>query len=158
MTDFDKAFNIVIGHEGGYVNDPRDPGGETKFGISKRAYPEVDIAGLTLEDAKRIYHADYWEPCRCDEYTWPLSLYVFDGAVNQGVVATRKMLQSALGVKADGILGKNTMAAARDASEWHVNRFMAKRALRYFGTRNFDRFGEGWLIRTYGVARQGEQT
>ena len=158
MSDFDKAFTIVIGHEGGYVNDPQDPGGETKYGISKRAYPAVDIAELGLEDAKRIYRDDYWDACCCDDYHWPLNLYVFDGAVNQGVQVTIKMLQAALDLRQDGIIGKKTLAAAREASDWHMARFMARRAMRYFGTRRFDRFGEGWLIRTYNVTRQGNQT
>ena len=158
MSDFDRAFRIVVGHEGGHVDDPKDPGGETKYGISQRAYPDLDITGLDLEDAKHIYHGDYWNACRCDEYAWPLNLYVFDAAVNQGVGATRKMLQAALDLRQDGIIGKKTLTAAREATDWHVARFMAKRALRYFGTRNFDRFGEGWLIRTYAVTRQGDQT
>ena len=158
MSDFNKAFTIVVGHEGGYVSDPQDPGGETKYGISKRAHPNVDIVNLTLRNAKAIYRSNYWDHCCCDDYHWPLNLYVFDGAVNQGAVATTRMLQTALDLQEDGIIGKNTLAAARKASEWHISRFMAKRALRYFDTRNFDRFGEGWLIRTYSVARQGGQT
>ena len=57
---FEEAFTRLIGHDGGYVNHPSDPGGETKFGISKRAYPGEDIAGLTLQHAKNIYYRDYW--------------------------------------------------------------------------------------------------
>ena len=59
---FDDAFEALMAHEGGYANDPRDPGGETKYGISKRAYPAVDIRNLTLEAAKAIYKRDYWRP------------------------------------------------------------------------------------------------
>jgi len=66
------------------------------------------------------------------------------------------MLQAALDVRIDGVLGKRSLAAARSASDWHAERFMARRAMRYFGTRNFDRFGEGWLIRTYKTVREGE--
>jgi hypothetical protein len=58
---FERAVAFVLRHEGGYVNDPRDPGGETKYGISKRAYPRLDIKGLTEADAKEIYRRDYWE-------------------------------------------------------------------------------------------------
>lgn len=71
--------------EGGYTNDPDDPGGETKWGISKRAYPDLDIANLTLEDAIEIYRKDYWNPCNCDNLDWPLACAVFDTAVNCGV-------------------------------------------------------------------------
>jgi lysozyme family protein len=63
---FDEAFDVLIGHEGGYVNHPGDPGGETKFGISKRAYPALDIKALTLGQAKAIYRRDYWIPAGCD--------------------------------------------------------------------------------------------
>lgn len=156
-NDFDRAFGIVVGHEGGYVNDPQDPGGETNYGISKRAHPDVDIANLTLDGAKAIYRGDYWAQCRCAELPWPLNLYVFDAAVNQGVTVAIKLLQKAVDVAQDGIIGKRTVRAAAGAPDWHIDRFMAFRAKRYFGTRNFDRFGDGWLIRTYAVARQGEK-
>lgn len=161
MNHFDTAFEIVVGHEGGYVNDPNDPGGETKYGISKRSYPYVDIANLELEGSKEIYDEDFWRATKCDRMPWPLCLYVFDGAVNQGCIThgppvTEKLLQKALDVKQDGIIGKKTLAAAAKATDWHCDRFMAYRALRYFGTRNFDRYGVGWLTRTYAISRQGE--
>ena len=152
MSNFDRAIAIVLAEEGGYVNDPRDPGGETKFGISKRQYPDIDIAALTLSDAKDIYRRDYWDVCKCDYLPWPLCLFVFDSAVNQGVGAAVRMLQRALDVPQDGILGLRTMAAAAKARPWHAARFMAFRAMRYQSTRNFDRFGEGWLIRLFRVA------
>lgn len=154
MSNFDRAIAIVLAEEGGYVNDPRDPGGETKFGISKRQYPDIDIAALTLSDAKDIYRRDYWDVCKCDYLPWPLCLFVFDSAVNQGVGAAVRMLQRALDVPQDGILGLRTMAAAAKARPWHAARFMAFRAMRYQSTRNFDRFGEGWLIRLFRVAME----
>jgi lysozyme family protein len=90
-ADFERAFKFAISAEGGYVNDPDDPGGETKFGISKRAYPSVDIAALTAEQAKEIYRRDYWERAGCDALKWPLNILVFDAAVNQGVSFAREM-------------------------------------------------------------------
>ena len=63
---FAKSLNFVLKWEGEYSNDPSDPGGETKYGISKRAYPELDIKSLTKEDAARIYYRDYWQPLDCD--------------------------------------------------------------------------------------------
>ncbi len=81
----DIAINFVIKHEGGYVNDPKDPGGETKFGISKRAYPNLNIKDLTIEQAKAIYKKDYWDRCNCDEIEYPLDIVVFDTAVNMGI-------------------------------------------------------------------------
>ncbi|MBI5236243.1 MAG: hypothetical protein HY886_08345 [Deltaproteobacteria bacterium] len=82
--DFDRAIAFVLKWEGGYVNDPRDPGGETKYGISKRAYPMLNIKDLELEDAKTIYKKDYWLKAGCGKLEWPLSLVHFDTAVNMG--------------------------------------------------------------------------
>lgn len=156
MTDFDRAFGIVIGHEGGYVNDPQDPGGETRFGISKRAFPNLDIGKLNIEQAKTIYRNLYWVKVRGDELVWPLNLFLFDCAVNQGVDAAIRLMQRALDVAQDGVFGKVTLERAQAASPWHAAKFMALRALRYQGTRNFDRFGEGWLTRTYAVAMEAK--
>lgn len=79
---FDKAFEIVIGFEGGYSNDSNDPGGETKHGISKRYNPDVDIKNLTLEGAKQIYLERYWILSGADHALYPLDICLFDGAVN----------------------------------------------------------------------------
>jgi hypothetical protein len=82
---FPYSMKFVFKWEGGYVNDPDDPGGETKYGISKRAYPDIDIKNLTKAQAKSIYHQDYWIPAGCDKLPWPLCLVVFDTAVNMGL-------------------------------------------------------------------------
>lgn len=92
--NFDQAFDFVIGAEGGYSNDKDDPGGETMFGISKRAYPDLDIKGLTLDKAKAIYLTDYWIKAGCDDLFRPFDLCVFDCAVNQGVGRARALLKS----------------------------------------------------------------
>lgn len=83
--NFDTAFERLIGHEGGEVNHPKDPGGHTKYGISKRQYPSVDIAALTLDDAKAIYKRDYWDAIKGDERAYPVAFELFDAAVNHGV-------------------------------------------------------------------------
>lgn len=150
MSDFDRAFALVIGAEGGYVNDPRDPGGETKYGITKRQYPGADIKNLTIEGAKTIYAADYWLPAKCDKLPWPLSAMVFDTAVNQGGGTALKLLQRALGVPQDGVIGNNTMLAIGRADQKELcAMFLAERALRYTGTRNFDIYGRGWIKRMF---------
>lgn len=159
MNNFDKALAFILREEGGYVNDPRDPGGETNFGISKRQYPDVDVKNLTPATAGEIYRRDYWDVCKCEQLPWPLSLFVFDAAVNQGCdaragFAAQKLMQKALDVPQDGILGPRTMAAAAKARPWHAARFMAFRAMRYQGTRNFDKYGEGWLTRIFRVAME----
>jgi lysozyme family protein len=91
--NFDRAFNFTIGVEGGYSNDPNDPGGETKFGISKRAHPSLDIKGLTLEDAKNVYFVEYWMEVGGDELPFPLDIFAFDAAVNQGVIAALSLVK-----------------------------------------------------------------
>lgn len=157
MTNFDTAFEHIIGLEGGYVNDPKDPGGETKYGISKRAYPNVDIKALTLDGAKDLYRRDYWDAVKADQLPWPLSSYVFDAAVNQGVGVAIQTLQKALGVKIDGILGQQSLAAVRKADQRELSAlYMAHRALRYTGTRNFDRFGLGWMKRLFKITSLSE--
>jgi lysozyme family protein len=147
---FQKAVDIVIRLEGGdkLVSDPNDPGGLTKFGISKRAYPSTDIANLTRDQAEFLYKTDYWLPAGCDGYPWPLSLYVFDAAVNHGLDAAKKMLQDVAGVPQDGIVGPRTLKAIAAGKELDI-KYLARRALRYFGTRNFDIYGKGWLNRLF---------
>lgn len=134
MSFFLPAFHLVIGIEAGYVNDPRDPGGETKFGISKRAYPNLDIARLTLEEAQAIYLRDYWTLCGCDTMPWERALCVFDMAVNQGQGTAR-----ALNVQ------------AHDASE-----LMAERAVRYATNEHFPVYGKGWMNRLFKVFKNAQ--
>lgn len=149
---FDKAFEHVVGLEGGYVNDPRDPGGETKYGITKRDHPNVDIPNLTMDQAKDIYRAGYWIPARCDDLPWPLAAFVFDAAVNQGPGASIKMLQKSLNVSQDGVIGNNTLASLKRADQRELcAMFMANRALRYTGTQNFDVYGLGWFKRLFAI-------
>jgi lysozyme family protein len=95
MDNFPASIVFVLAREGGYVHDPVDAGGETNFGISKRAYPDLDIKSLTRADAEVIYRRDYWVPAKCDQLPWPLALCHFDAAVNHGVgQATRFLAKS----------------------------------------------------------------
>jgi len=142
---FDAAFDILIGHEGGYSNNPRDPGGETRFGISKRSYPREDIKNLTVERAKEIYRRDYWRPIRGDELVAPLALLVFDAAVNNGVGQAIRWLQRAARVPVDGDLGPVTIAAA--ATVGVEARFHLERAMTMTDLPTWPTFGRGWCIR-----------
>ena len=111
MTDeFDRAIAFTPRFEGGYVNAPRDPGGETNYGISKRAYPAEDIAGLTIGRAKAIYRCDYWDRNRCGALPPHMAACVFDASVNGGKPI--HWLQAAVGASVDGALGSRTIAAA----------------------------------------------
>lgn len=92
---FEKAVAFTLRHEGGYANNPKDKGGETKYGISKRAYPKLLISELTEEDAKAIYFSDYWMKAKCQtisEKSPALAAAVFDFAVNAGVERALKEL------------------------------------------------------------------
>ena len=112
-SNFDRCMNEVFAHEGGYVNDPHDTGGETNMGISKRAYPHEDIKGMTRARAAEIYRRDYWDAVRGDDLPFGLDLVAFDAAVNSGVSRGAKWLQQAIGVTPDGKIGPATLAAAK---------------------------------------------
>jgi len=144
--NFDKAFEIIIGHEGGYVNDARDPGGETKYGISKRAYPAVDIYNLTLDHAKLIYKRDYWDAVDAESIPGVARLMVFDCAVNCGLTAAKKILQRAVGAKDDGVIGPKTRAAI-SATPDIEQRFAGFWLQYYTDLKNFDVYGKGWVRR-----------
>lgn len=164
MDTFARAFELVVGVEAGFSNDPNDPGnwtsgkcgvGElkgTKYGISAAAYPNVDIANLTLDGAKAIYAPDYWQACGCDKMPWPLCLFIFDMAINQGQPTARTMLQRSLGVPADGNIGPVTLAAANRMDDEQLALLLTARAFRYMQAPNFNADGRGWLKRLFLMA------
>ena len=117
MSVFDEAVIEVLKHEGGYVNDPDDPGGETNMGISKKAYPYLNIKELTEKDAKDIYFKDYWLKCKCSKLPEELQHIYFDMVVNMGKSRAVKVLQAAIcgkGMKIaiDGGIGPQTIQAS----------------------------------------------
>jgi len=162
VTDerFLRAVEVVLDHEGGYVNDPRDPGGETKYGISKRSYPELDIANLTREAAIAIYHRDWWQRYGYDRLKDDtVATKLLDMAVNMGPATAHRLLQEALvflgyPVAVDGIIGPQTIGAANKADPkrlLQVLRWMAAHHYyRIAATRPQSRaFLVGWLTRAY---------
>jgi lysozyme family protein len=151
-AEFNYAVNEVLRSEGGYSNDANDPGGETNFGISKRAYPGVDIANLTKEEAIAIYYRDYWLASKCDRLPPALASVVFDAAVNQGVERASRMLQAALGVTVDGIIGPQTIQRANMIPKTAVVDFTTQRILHYAGLPTFGRYGKGWVSRAVRTA------
>jgi len=151
--DFDQSFLALIGNEGGYLSAQAarrqgDPGGETKFGISKASHPGEDIAGMTLERAKEIYRRDYWGPAGCDSVPDPVKFDLFDMAVNSGVRAAVRALQQAVGEIQDGTLGPKTLQAIQSMPPDRVRlRFSAARRLLMTSLPTFPTFGRGWMIR-----------
>lgn len=159
MTDliWNKAFEMVIGNEGGYVNDPYDKGGETKYGISKKQYPHVDIPNLTLEQARDIYHKDYWCRYKCDCLPDAVGLVLFDSVVNSNAKRMIKLLQETLGVSADGIMGNQTIGACnRLPLKKIINDFLDKRLAYLMTLSDWKRFGKGWSNRIKRVREYAE--
>lgn len=154
MTIFETLIDRVLSHEGGYVNHPEDPGGETKFGIAKRSYPGVDIKNLTREQAIEIYRADFWQRVQGDQLPPALVFQVLDAAANHGVGNAVRWLQRAAGVADDGVIGPMSLAAVRrcDAADL-VLKFNAERLEFYAKLSTFDAFGRGWTRRMAGNLR-----
>lgn len=146
--NFELAFQKLIGHEGGYVNDARDPGGETKYGISKRAYPGEDITGLTLERAKQIYRRDYWDAVQAEYLPDAVRFDLFDAAVNSGVRQAVKWLQLAAKAEPDGIVGPKTLLAVRMADpQLLAKRFNGQRLRFMTDLKTWPTFSKGWARR-----------
>ena len=150
--NFDAAFSILVNpdHEGGYTNDPQDPGGETKYGISKRSYPGEDIANLTLDRAKQLYQRDFWGPSGCDAVPDKLKYEMFDMGVNTGPKEAVRVLQRALGAVVDGDFGPNTVLRATSCDpQWLLRRVQAFRIRYYTGLprEEFEHDGAGWMNR-----------
>lgn len=148
QINFKKAFIALLGNEGNYVNNPEDPGGETKFGISKRSYPELDIKNLTVEKTQDIYYQDFWLVCHCDKMSYAVAFEVFDAAVNHGQTKAIMLLQQALGVADDGKLGPISLQAlsAFDPNDLLL-RFEAYRLRFFTKLKAWDIFGRGWANR-----------
>lgn len=156
--NFDIAFDRLMGHEGGYVNNPADPGGETNWGISKRSYPNVDIRNLTRDQAKEIYRADFWNRIKGDKLFDGVAFQLLDFAIHSGIGTTIRYFQRALGVADDGWWGKISQAAADAATE--TDTIMLLNAERLdFMTRlsNWPNASRGWARRIAGNLRYGAE-
>ena len=148
VKDFIDCVLLLFKDEGGYVNDPDDKGGETKFGISKRSYPNENIAQLTSERARAIYKKDFWDKARCEELPEQIRYIHFDTAVNCGVKTAIKLLQRAGGVSDDGLFGQQTLTASSNVT---IKRYSEERVLYYNEiikqNPRLEKFRKGWLAR-----------
>ena len=145
--DFDTAFTRLLGNEGGYEDGAGDPGGETNWGISHRAYPTLDIKALTQDEAKAIYVRDYWPQCGADKIP-SLAFDLFDTCVNSGAQRSVKILQMAVGVTPDGVLGPHTIAAALALDPIILSvKFNAARLVFMTGLGGWVISGKGWARR-----------
>ena len=157
VTKFEDSIEVVLEHEGGYVNDPKDPGGETNFGIARRSHPDVDIANLTKESAKEIYKKHYWDRNKIESLSENLRHIYFDMCVNQGRSRAVKILQRAAngkgaGLKVDGGMGPMTIGAMKGVELDRVRAYRVK----YYAdlvTRkpDLEKFYFGWFRRALEV-------
>ena len=158
MANFETAVNSLFQEEGGYVNDKADAGGETKYGISKRSYPNLDIKNLTISDAGNIYKRDFWLPNRYASIndqtvaTKVLSMAVNMGSINANILLQRSCNECGEMVVADGVIGPVTLAA--------INRLDGKILLEVYRQKcreyyykivmthpKFEKFLKGWIKR-----------
>lgn len=147
VLTFDQAFDRLIGHEGGYVCDPRDPGGETKFGICKRSYPALNIKNLDIGTAKAIYRKDFWQPLG-DECHPAIRFQAFDFAVNSGIQTALRRLQRAIHVADDGHFGPVSRAALAEIPPSDVLfLYLAERLDFLASLSTWPVFGKGWARR-----------
>lgn len=144
--DFDKAFDRLMGNEGGLVDNPNDPGGLTQWGICQRSYPHTDIRALTRDDAKAIYMRDFWEPLGDADPT--IKFQVFDFAVNSGIQTAIRKLQAAIEVADDGYWGPRSAAKLAECDKNDVlMRFLAQRGRFWASLSTWSTFGKGWMNR-----------
>jgi lysozyme family protein len=145
---FDEAFKKVVSTEGGYVDHPEDPGGRTKWGISQRAFPEVDIEAMSIDECKLLYREYYWDALRADDLPPAIRYHVFDGAVNSGVGQSVRWLQRAVDVADDGDLGPVTLAAVLAADPLKtILRYNSRRLQFMRRLTNWPAAGRGWAGR-----------
>ena len=162
MITFDESFERLLGHEGGLVDDPNDPGGLTNWGISQRSYPGVDLRNLTEAGAKEIYKRDFWDAAKLQDMPTAVAFQLFDFAVNSGIGTAIRKLQQAIGVADDGHFGALSWDALRALSEADTVLKLNAARLRYMTMlKNWPNHGKGWARRIadnldYGAADTDE--
>lgn len=154
--NFDKCLEMLLKHEGGYVNHPRDPGGATNLGVTLTTYSRwinkpvtVEMMKeLTPEDVAPIYKTEYWHACRCDDLPSGLDWVIFDWGVNSGPSRAAKALQKHSGATVDGHIGPNTIQRvnARPVTDL-INKVSDERQEYYESLKTFKTFGRGWTRR-----------
>ena len=170
MSDFDKCLKVILHHEGGYVNHPKDPGGMTNMGVTKRVYEdwvgyavsEHTMQNLTEEDVGPIYRKNYWDRLKCDELPEGLNLCVFDFGVNAGTGRAAKYLQTMIGAHPDGGIGPMTLKALDEyvsiyTIENTIEKYQDDRQKYYESLSTFDTFGKGWTRRVNEVTNTAYQ-
>ena len=166
VSDFDHALSIVLAHEGGWSDHPADPGGATMNGITLALYRRYagnvatknDLRGISDSMLRTIYGAEFWHPCRCDDWPWPVALAVFDTAVNCGPGRAKRWLQKAADVVPDKVLGPMTARAILSGSPARAvilaSEVLAHRLGHYMLQSSDVAFGFGWARRVLDIQRE----
>tara|TARA_R110000751_G_scaffold70458_6_gene142953 strand:- start:2098 stop:2607 length:510 start_codon:yes stop_codon:yes gene_type:complete len=154
--NFNECLKMLLKHEGGFVNHPKDPGGMTNLGVTKAVYDkwtgknstESDMRSLTVEDVSPIYKKNYWDRCRCDDLPSGADWSVFDWAVNSGTGRASKAMQKIVGATQDGAIGPKTLRLiANEDAEFLVANMHDQRQSFYESLKTFETFGNGWTRR-----------
>jgi len=160
IQNFEYSLAQVLKSEGGYVNNPKDPGGETNMGVTKAAWStwlkrpiaNGEMAKLTHADIIPFYKALYWDKSYCNQLPTGIDYMVFDASVNMGVGQSIRLLQKSLGCVADGVIGNITMKAINDADvKTLIDKLSAQKEMFYRSLGTFATFGKGWLARVQQV-------
>lgn len=156
QENYDKCLETILHHEGGYVNHPSDPGGETNMGVTKKVYVAFggtkDMKDLEFNDVAPIYRKNYWDRLKCDNVPVGLDLCLFDFGVNAGTGRSAKFLQRMIGTTADGGIGPNTLKALglyieEVGVEGAITEYQSRRQDYYESLSTFETFGKGWSRR-----------
>ena len=156
QKNYDKCLETILHHEGGYVNQPKDPGGETNLGVTKRVYEEwggtKNMKDLQVSDVAPIYKKNYWDKMKGDDLPGGLDLCVFDFGVNAGPGRAAKYLQKMIGTVVDGGIGPNTLAKLDSYVKEHtiqetIEKYQSMRQEYYESLSTFSTFGKGWTRR-----------
>lgn len=154
--NFSKCLRMLLEHEGGYVNHPKDPGGRTNLGVTQRVYEEfvgrdvseLEMRQLSPEDVSPLYRALYWEKLRADDLPSGVDWAVFDWGVNSGTGRSAKALQRIVGATPDGAIGPRTLGMVKEMEPEEIVREMHRvRQAFYESLKTFDTFGKGWTRR-----------
>lgn len=164
-SNFDQCLAFLLKHEGGWNDDPHDPGGETNMGVTKKVWEEWvghevapgSLKSLTVADVAPLYKAKYWDKVRGDDLPDGVDYAVFDYAVNSGVSRSVKQLQQCCRVAADGIIGPKTLAAAKEADPVALTRCICDNRLAFLKSLpTWKRYGNGWGKRVADVSKTAQ--
>ena len=164
-NNFDQSLKLVLKSEGGYVNNPKDSGGETMMGVTKAAWStwlkrpiaNGEMAKLTVADITPFYKALYWDKSYCNQLPTGIDYMVFDASVNMGVGQSIRLLQKSLGCVADGVIGPNTMKLINESKvNDMIDKYSAQKEMFYRSLALFNTFGKGWLSRVTQVQQNAK--